>query len=156
MSVLSFFRYQALQSFSVVDSQVVTGSAYSGWSVLHRGRYFACSFTQCLNDRVVPSFHETVSHACIDAGADLFLGHGPHLLRGIEIYDGAPIFYSLGNFMMQNETVTRLPTELYERYDLDSDATPADLFDTRVFDKDMSTCLIARLSMTRPAAAFSA
>lgn len=89
-----------------------------------------------LNDRVVPDFHESFARACVDAGADVFMGHGPHLLRGIEIYDSTPIFYSLGNFIMQNETVTRLPTEIYERYDLDSDMTPADLFDARVFDED--------------------
>jgi poly-gamma-glutamate capsule biosynthesis protein CapA/YwtB (metallophosphatase superfamily) len=89
-----------------------------------------------LNDRIVPNFHETFAHACVDAGADVFMGHGSHLLRGIEIYDGTPIFYSLGNFVMQNETVTRLPTEIYERYDLDAGASPADLFDARVFNED--------------------
>jgi len=35
---------------------------------------------------------------CLDAGADLFLAAGPHVARGIEIYRGKPIFYSLGNF----------------------------------------------------------
>lgn len=34
----------------------------------------------------------------IDAGADLVLGHGPHVLRGMEIYKGRLIAYSLGNF----------------------------------------------------------
>ena len=34
----------------------------------------------------------------IDAGADAVVGHGPHVLRGIEFYQGKPIFYSLGNF----------------------------------------------------------
>ncbi len=38
------------------------------------------------------------SHAVIDAGADLVLGHGPHLMRGMEIYRGRLIAYSLGNF----------------------------------------------------------
>ena len=38
------------------------------------------------------------SHAVIDAGADLVVGHGPHVLRGVEFYRGKPIFYSLGNF----------------------------------------------------------
>ncbi len=45
----------------------------------------------------------------IDAGADVFVGHGPHVLRGIEIYKGKPIFYSLSNFIFQNETVLRMP-----------------------------------------------
>ncbi len=38
------------------------------------------------------------SHAMVDAGADLVLGHGPHVLRGVEIYRGRFIAYSLGNF----------------------------------------------------------
>jgi Bacterial capsule synthesis protein PGA_cap len=39
------------------------------------------------------------SHAVIDAGADLVVGHGPHVLRGLEFYQGRLIAYSLGNFM---------------------------------------------------------
>ncbi len=38
------------------------------------------------------------THAVIDAGADLVLGHGPHVLRAMEIYQGRLIAYSLGNF----------------------------------------------------------
>lgn len=34
----------------------------------------------------------------VDAGADLVVGHGPHVLRGLEFYDGRLIAYSLGNF----------------------------------------------------------
>jgi hypothetical protein len=37
------------------------------------------------------------SHAAVDAGADLVLGSGPHVLRGIEIYRKRTIAYSLGN-----------------------------------------------------------
>ncbi len=38
------------------------------------------------------------THAVVDAGADLVLGHGPHVLRGMETYKGRLIAYSLGNF----------------------------------------------------------
>lgn len=38
------------------------------------------------------------SHAVIDAGADVVVGHGPHVLRGMEFYQGRLIAYSLGNF----------------------------------------------------------
>ncbi len=38
------------------------------------------------------------AHAVVDAGADLVLGHGPHVLRGMELYRGRLIAYSLGNF----------------------------------------------------------
>jgi len=39
------------------------------------------------------------SRAMIDAGADLVLGHGPHVPRALEVYNGKLIAYSLGNFM---------------------------------------------------------
>ena len=42
----------------------------------------------------LPLFSRTV----IDAGADLVLGHGPHVLRGMEIYKDRLIAYSMGNF----------------------------------------------------------
>jgi poly-gamma-glutamate capsule biosynthesis protein CapA/YwtB (metallophosphatase superfamily) len=39
------------------------------------------------------------AHLAIDAGADLVIGHHPHVLQGIELYKGRAIFYSLGNFV---------------------------------------------------------
>jgi hypothetical protein len=39
------------------------------------------------------------AHAVVDAGADVVIGHGPHVLRGMEFYRGRPIAYSLGNFV---------------------------------------------------------
>lgn len=39
------------------------------------------------------------ARAVIDAGADAVIGHGPHVLRGVEFYRGRPIVYSLGNFL---------------------------------------------------------
>ena len=54
-------------------------------------------------------------HACIDAGANVIFGHGSHELRGLEIYNNAPIFYGLNEFIMQNEMQTALPFEFYER-----------------------------------------
>ena len=71
------------------------------------------------------------AHRAIDAGADLFVGHGPHVPLGIEIYKGKPIFYSLGNFIFQNETVKSFPGDAYERFNLDERATPADWWDVR-------------------------
>ncbi|MBI5508402.1 MAG: CapA family protein [Deltaproteobacteria bacterium] len=38
------------------------------------------------------------AHGVVDAGADLVVGHGPHRVRGVEIYKGRFIAYSLGNF----------------------------------------------------------
>lgn len=71
-------------------------------------------------------FLPVFAHAMIDAGADVFVGHGPHVLRGIEIYKNKPVLYSLGDFMFQNESLLRLPSENYERYKLDENAHVAD------------------------------
>lgn len=88
------------------------------------------------NDDTVAPFVESFARDCVDAGADAFVGHGPHVLRGIELYRGAPVFYSLGNFLLQNETVEFVPPEMYDRYGLDDAATPADVFDARVTDDE--------------------
>ena len=88
-------------------------------------------------DRLVPAdFLVTFARAMVDAGADMFVGHGPHVLRGIEIYKGRPILYSLGDFIFQNETLLRLPSENYEPYDLGPDRHVNDFNDARYnFDK---------------------
>jgi len=39
------------------------------------------------------------AHDAIDAGADIILGHHPHVRRGIEVYHGKPIIYSMGNLV---------------------------------------------------------
>jgi poly-gamma-glutamate synthesis protein (capsule biosynthesis protein) len=51
----------------------------------------------------IADFHQKLAHAVIDAGADVFIGHGVHRLRPIEIYKGKPIFYSLGDFFWDDK-----------------------------------------------------
>ena len=54
------------------------------------------------------------AHAVIDAGADVVAGNGPHCRRGIEMYHGRPIFFSLGNFVAQFELQTIISSHTYE------------------------------------------
>ena len=75
----------------------------------------------------IPAF----ARAMIDAGADLVVGHGPHLLRGLELYKGKPIFYSLGNFIGQNELVAKIPADGYDRFRAAPDLTPGQVYQTR-------------------------
>ncbi len=77
-----------------------------------------------------PDFLPGFARAAIDAGADMFLGHGPHMLRGIEIYKGKPIFYSLGNFFFHYQTLEPQAYDVFEsRTNLDPfRATIADLY----------------------------
>ncbi len=64
-------------------------------------------------DRVVVTFHWGVPYLAepspddrakarwaIDCGADVVIGHHPHIVQPLEIYRGRPIFYSIGNFML--------------------------------------------------------
>ncbi|HUE90158.1 MAG TPA: CapA family protein [Vicinamibacterales bacterium] len=60
------------------------------------------------------SFLQPFARACIDAGAHSFLGHGPHVIRPLEMYRGMPIFYSLGNLYFQAETISQIPQEIYD------------------------------------------
>ena len=52
------------------------------------------------------------AHAVVDAGADLVLGHGPHVVRGMEVYRGRLIAYSLGNFATYGKFGLSGPTGL--------------------------------------------
>ena len=45
------------------------------------------------------SRQQNLAHQFIDAGADLIIGHHPHVIQEMEIYHDRPIFYSLGNFI---------------------------------------------------------
>ena len=62
-------------------------------------------------DRIVATFHWGVPYVCepseadrakarfaVDCGADIVIGHHPHVIQPFEIYRGRAIFYSVGNF----------------------------------------------------------
>ena len=84
------------------------------------------------NDAVVPPpWLVEFAKKCLDAGAATYIVHGPHQLRGIEVYKGKPIFYSLGNFVFQNETIDPMPADHYELYSLPDTALASDLYDAR-------------------------
>jgi len=71
------------------------------------------------------------AHRCIDAGAHAVLGHGPHLLRPLEIYKDRPIFYSLGDLVLHNESITYAPEEMYAMQGLSSDDPLSEVFRKR-------------------------
>ena len=67
----------------------------------------------------VPQFLETFCHRCIDAGADVVIGHGPHELQGVECYKNGLILYSIGNFLFETETVEFQPWDAYHNRGMD-------------------------------------
>jgi hypothetical protein len=83
------------------------------------------------NSNTPADFIVEAAHAFVEAGADAIIGHGSHQLRPIEVYQGKPIFYSLGNFMYMSQTATNVGGEMYERLGLPATATPQDVHDAR-------------------------
>jgi len=53
---------------------------------------------------VLADYQKYYAHFAIDNGVDLVLGHHAHILKPIEVYKGKVIFYSLGNFAMEEVT----------------------------------------------------
>lgn len=67
-------------------------------------------------------YQTEVGQALIDAGADVIVGHHPHSLQEVEIYNGKPIFYSLGNFVFHHNQgpVTETPVSRNAPYRMTS------------------------------------
>lgn len=83
-------------------------------------------------DTDIPAgFLEIFSRRCIDAGAQAIIGHGPHEVRGIELYKGGVIFYSLGNFIFETETVEYQPWDAYANRGMPLDTKVGAYMDSR-------------------------
>ncbi len=73
-----------------------------------------------------PPWQKALAHRAIDAGATIFVSHGPPLLHGVEIYKGKAILYDLGGFFFQ--TVTKpgyYPNEVWQSVMVDCRCTKA-------------------------------
>jgi poly-gamma-glutamate capsule biosynthesis protein CapA/YwtB (metallophosphatase superfamily) len=76
-----------------------------------------------------------LAHAAVDAGADLIIGGHAHWPKGIEVYEGKPIFYGVGNFLLDQswseETSTGIFAEitLYEDRVMQIEPVPFILLD---------------------------
>jgi poly-gamma-glutamate capsule biosynthesis protein CapA/YwtB (metallophosphatase superfamily) len=63
---------------------------------------------------LIADYQFDVGHASIDAGADLVVGHHPHILKGVELYRGKVILYSIGAYAQEHPRRQVLGTELAE------------------------------------------
>jgi poly-gamma-glutamate capsule biosynthesis protein CapA/YwtB (metallophosphatase superfamily) len=67
------------------------------------------------------AFVQRFARMAIDRGASLVIGHGPHRLRGIEIYKGGAILYSLGSFAFQYAAIDPRAPGVSDVFDADTD-----------------------------------
>ena len=64
------------------------------------------AFQAYSHDNQTPDLLTQLAHAVIDNGADVFVAHGVHSLRGVEIYKGKPIFYGVSNFFFHEDAAS--------------------------------------------------
>ena len=63
----------------------------------------------------VADYERQIAHAMVDAGAHAVIGHHAHILRGVEVYRGRPIFHGLGNFATVTRALSASPGDAVER-----------------------------------------
>jgi len=90
-----------------------------------------------------PPNDEIMFRRAIDAGADIVLGTGPHVIRGIEIYKEKPIFYSLADFIYQYRTPDVIPIDLIHQRDSEIERpTNVSVWDRRDTPQTMEGILV--------------
>jgi poly-gamma-glutamate synthesis protein (capsule biosynthesis protein) len=101
-------------------------------------------------DYVVVSFHwggegliepkpyqKTAGHRAIDAGADIVIGHHPHVLQGVEFYRNGVIFYSLGNFAFGSLS-SNADRSIIARITLDGGIKEVEVIPLNVLNREVS------------------
>lgn len=90
-----------------------------------------------------------VGHALIEAGADVIVGHHPHSLQEVEVYQGKPIFYSLGNFVFHHNKgpVSETPVSRNAPYSVNVDRRDREWSETAVVLADLASAGAARYSL---------
>jgi len=99
------YEQQAARTRPGVPPEVVTWADPASLAEVSK----AVADLKAQSDIVVASFHwgyrrevlqyqRQFAHAAIDAGADIVLGHGPHMILPLELHAGRPIVYGGGNF----------------------------------------------------------
>lgn len=98
---------------------------------------------------VIAEYQRDVAHAAIDAGADAVIGHHAHILKGIEVYRGAPIFYSLANFAMDTRvTPAQVATQAFQEILALNPGWIPNYESTFNFPPDSRKTIMARLVVT--------
>jgi poly-gamma-glutamate capsule biosynthesis protein CapA/YwtB (metallophosphatase superfamily) len=67
-----------------------------------------------------PAWQRAYARQCIDAGAAIFVAHGPPLLQGVERYEGAPLFHGLGSLIFQTRKTASYGPEAWQSLAIDA------------------------------------
>ena len=80
-----------------------------------------CNISEGARGDLPCKFARAFAKSAVDAGADIYIGHGWHKTLGIEIYKNKPLIHGAGNFFAQNEYIQRVPADSFEAYGHDID-----------------------------------
>ena len=91
------------------------------------------------NTHKLTSYQKKTAHKLIDAGADLVIGHHPHVLQGVEYYNGKMICYSLGNFSFgANRNPADKNTAVFQQTFTFVDGELSELLDAKIIPTRLS------------------
>jgi poly-gamma-glutamate synthesis protein (capsule biosynthesis protein) len=117
--------YQPYESQPGIPPQVITVPFESDLHAMARQIAEAKKNAHCLVvsmhwgihhiPKMLADYQRIAAKVAFDAGADVILGHHPHLPKGIEVYNGKVCFYSLGDFMMSLREITPEKAAAYKR-----------------------------------------
>jgi poly-gamma-glutamate synthesis protein (capsule biosynthesis protein) len=123
----------SIHAHETAGDEDVPGPAAFEPMVLHRADEAASP-----DDPRPAAFEPALFHAAIDAGADVVVRTGPHVLGGVEIYRGKPIFYGLGSLFF----------DFGGRRTLTSPGGETMTFPDALFDAVVPVCVFARGRLT--------
>jgi poly-gamma-glutamate synthesis protein (capsule biosynthesis protein) len=92
--------------------------------------------------RGVLSYQRELGHAAIDAGADLVVGHHPHVLQGIEVYRGRAIFHSISHFAFDAPRVHVEPDSLLVECVIENDRLTQVRLQPVLFNEDRTPVIV--------------
>ncbi|WP_214110845.1 CapA family protein [Acrocarpospora catenulata] len=96
--------------------------------------------------KTICDYQPVMAHAAIDAGADVIVGHHPHLIKGVEVYRGKAILYSIGNFLTTGNLLEGRPRAMWNLHWWDPYWDKGSLY---AFPKDCKHALLPKMTFTR-------
>lgn len=89
--------YESTDRFDMMKEEITRLKEEEKCDIVVAFVHFGTEKSYAVNDN-----QPVIAHGYADAGADLVIGCHAHNLQGIEIYNGTPIYYNLGNFLFGN------------------------------------------------------
>lgn len=95
--------------------------------------------------KTICDYQPVMAHAAIDAGADLIVGHHPHMIKAVEVYKDKAVLYSIGNFLSTGNLLHARPRAMWNLHWWDPFWDKGSLY---AFPKDCKTALLPKVTFS--------